>query len=188
MKELFTCTASTFLLHKPFLLLLLIYVHCKLSHIRQKKPGHFTAGKNDSEFILPYFSCYLKMLKQLMLVFLMGRKNKCNLDFHPSASKRSSLMQSILPSDSYKGSVNFFFLFFFYCNFQNPVREDVEMNSPPFETLEKEMCGRYQFGKGQYLHKNDPSFSITLDMDLLLAKCLRFNTVYYRPHNSANSV
>lgn len=147
MKELFICIASTFLLHKPFLILILIYVHCRVSHIRQQEAGHFTAGKKDSEFILSYFSCYLKMLKQLMLGFMMGRKNKCNLDFHHSASKRSSLMQSILLSGSRKGSVIIFFPCFCYRNFQNPVRKDVEMSSPPFETLEKEMCGRYQFGK-----------------------------------------
>lgn len=50
------------------------------------------------------------------------------------------------------------------------------------------MCGRYRFGEGQHLHKNDPYFSITLHIDLLLAKCVRFNTIYYKLCNSANSV
>jgi len=46
-------TASTLLLHKPALSLLVICVH---SHSRHQESGHFPAGKSHSEFILPYFS------------------------------------------------------------------------------------------------------------------------------------
>lgn len=45
MKLLFAGTASTFLLHKPFLSLVLIYVHYKLSTADKKNLGIFHQGR-----------------------------------------------------------------------------------------------------------------------------------------------